>query len=72
MREAYVTLGKYVAALFGAELDIADSDMREILALEIELANVSLPSDPWSFLFNPFPNKPCILHVCSTCLLKTL
>ena len=22
--------------------------------------------------FNPFPNKPCFLRVCSTCLLKTM
>ena len=40
MREAYVTLASSVAKLFGADETIADREMREILDLEIDIANV--------------------------------
>ena len=40
MRESYIRFGKNVGVLFGAEADVAETDMREILALDIKLANV--------------------------------
>ena len=40
MRDAYIRYGKNVAVLFGADPDVAEADMRNILSLEIELANV--------------------------------
>ncbi|XP_053378929.1 neprilysin-like isoform X2 [Mercenaria mercenaria] len=46
MREAYVTLASSIAKLFGAEEAIAEREMREILELEIDLANISMkPED---------------------------
>jgi hypothetical protein len=40
MREAYVTLASSIAKLFGADENLADREMREMLDLEIDLANV--------------------------------
>ena len=41
MRESYIRYGKDVGVLFGADASTAERDMREILALDIKLANVS-------------------------------
>ena len=41
MRESYIRYGKDVGVLFGADASTAETDMREILALDIKLANVS-------------------------------
>ena len=40
MRNAYVRYGKNIAILFGADPEVAENDMRDILSLEIKLANV--------------------------------
>ena len=41
MRESYIRFGKNVGVLFGADAEMAETDMRKILALDIKLANVS-------------------------------
>ncbi|XP_053378445.1 neprilysin-like [Mercenaria mercenaria] len=45
MREAYVTLASSIAKLFGADEADAEREMREILDLEIDLANISMKSE---------------------------
>lgn len=42
MREAYVALATSVAVLFGANRTTAEREMRDMLALETDIANVSL------------------------------
>ena len=52
--------------------------MRILYLRNDSLRSHSLPFDEictgysTSMLFNPFPNKPWFLRICSTCLLKTL
>ena len=41
-REAYVAMARDIAIEFGAEPTTADNDTREMLKLEIDLANVCL------------------------------
>lgn len=41
IREAYVQYGKTVAELFGADPTTAETDMRQVLDLDIDLAQVS-------------------------------
>ena len=42
MRNAYIRYGKNVATLLGADQEAAETDMADILSLEIKLANVSI------------------------------
>ncbi|XP_045161647.2 neprilysin-like [Mercenaria mercenaria] len=45
VREAYITLAVSVAKLFGADSDVADKEMREVLDLEIDIANISIRAE---------------------------
>ncbi|XP_060581148.1 membrane metallo-endopeptidase-like 1 [Ruditapes philippinarum] len=50
MREAYVTLASSIAKLFGADENLADREMRQMLDLEIDLANITTkPEDRRDF-----------------------
>ncbi|XP_060577796.1 neprilysin-like isoform X2 [Ruditapes philippinarum] len=45
MREAYVTLASSIAKLFGANATLAEIEMREVLAFETDLANISMRAE---------------------------
>ncbi|XP_053378992.1 neprilysin-like [Mercenaria mercenaria] len=45
MREAYINLAVSVAKLFGADGDVADKEMREVLDLETDIANISMRAE---------------------------
>ena len=44
----------------------------KVLCLLHHLSKLEKSGDDGELSFNPFPNKPCFLRVCSTSLLKTL
>ncbi|KAL4221845.1 Membrane metallo-endopeptidase-like 1 [Mactra antiquata] len=45
MKEAYVKLAWSVAELFGADQTMAEADMREMLQMETDIANISMPPE---------------------------